>query len=71
MRRKLKKALKNFNRFEKQMNRDLERMFCDRNHNGVISLEEVGKNYFSMFREAQRVGKWRRQARWSRRKRNE
>jgi len=61
-------VVKKVDELERNLGKQVDRLLKDRNLNGFTTLDEIGKNYYGMFKEARRIGKWRKRTRKERRK---
>ena len=52
-----KKSMEKWNRFDRALDRTASRLLRDRNQNGIVTLEEVGHNYYDEWRRQRKRGK--------------
>ena len=52
-----KKGMEKWNRFDRTLDRTASRLLRDRNQNGIVTLEEVGHNYYDEWRRQRKRGK--------------
>ena len=52
-----KKGMGKWNRFDRALDRAASRLLRDRNQNGIVTLEEVGHNYYDEWRRQRKRGK--------------
>jgi len=68
LKKKMKRLVNKVNKVEQEVNQTVDAMFQDRNLNGIVTVDEVGRNYVRLLREDLREMRRRKRSKRKRRK---